>query len=333
MGKAHAPRSGSMQFWPRVRAKREYPRIRSWPTLKDSKLLGFAGYKVGMTHVMAADNRKNSPTKGSTISVPVTIVECPPIKVIGARFYKKYLFGVRASEEVFFKGDDTLKRRISVSRKVSKSDVLDSYKEKSSEFADVRAVVQTMPSKTGIGKKKPEVFEVALGGNFSDKIEYLKNNAEKELNVSEIFNEGSVVDIKAVTKGKGYQGPVKRFGIGTRAAKSEKAIRNPGSLGGWIAQQHTMYRIAHAGKMGYHTRTEYNKIIMKISDNAQEVNPKGGFINYGVVKNSYILIKGSVGGPKKRMIRFNFAIRPSKGNLTAEIPTIKSISLDSKQGN
>ena len=48
-----------MQFWPRVRAKREYPRVKSFAEEKEPKLLGFAGYKVGMAHLLAEDNRKS----------------------------------------------------------------------------------------------------------------------------------------------------------------------------------------------------------------------------------------------------------------------------------
>jgi large subunit ribosomal protein L3 len=330
MGKAHKPRAGSMQFWPRVRAKREYTRVRSWADSKDAKLLGFAGYKVGMTHVLAADNKKTSPTKGTNINIPVTIIECPPMKIVGVRFYNVVDGKLNPADQIMFNNNEELKRKISLPKKQDKK--LDSFQEKLSEFSDMTLIVSTQPKKTGIGKKKPEVFEVAVGGSLEEKYNYAKENLDKEITINDVFGEGFYVDAKAVTKGKGYQGAVKRFGIGTRAAKSEKGIRAPGSLGGWIAQQHTMYRIAHAGKMGYHTRTEYNKLILKISENPEEVNPKGGFINYGVVKNPCIIIKGSVAGPKKRLIRLNLAIRPNEKS-PIQVPDIKKISVESKQGN
>ena len=83
MPKAHAPRRGSMQFWPRKRAKRIYSRIRYWPQHKEVKLLGFAGYKVAMSHALFTDNRKTSSTKNEEISCPITIIECPPLKPAG----------------------------------------------------------------------------------------------------------------------------------------------------------------------------------------------------------------------------------------------------------
>ena len=48
-------------------------------------LQGFAGYKVGMTHLVMVDDHKHSPTEGKDIMVPVTVVECPPMKVAAIR--------------------------------------------------------------------------------------------------------------------------------------------------------------------------------------------------------------------------------------------------------
>ena len=50
MVRHHQPRKGSVAFSPRKRAAKETPRIKSWPQNDEPKLLGLAGYKVGMTH-------------------------------------------------------------------------------------------------------------------------------------------------------------------------------------------------------------------------------------------------------------------------------------------
>lgn len=331
MPSTHRPRQGSMQFWPRVRAKKESVRVRSWPESKDAKPLGFAGYKVGMTHVMVTDTRKNSDTKGLKLRMPVTVIECPDIKIIGARFYKKSLFGLTVASEVEFKSDN---KRLSKRKTISKSpkEDLGQFKDKLSSYSEIRVIVHTLPSETSIGKKTPEVFEVALGGNVEEQFNYINENKGKNISVSDIFTAGELMDTRAVTIGKGTQGPVKRFGISIRGRKSEKTKRGPGSLGGWKGHGHFMYRVAHAGQMGYHTRTEYNKQILKISDNPEEINPKGGFVKYGFVKGNFILVKGSITGHKKRLIRFNKPLRPSKKHASF-IPAIEYISLDSKQGN
>src|SRR3990167_11340291 len=91
------PRSGSMQFWPRKRAKRIYARVKSW-SRKDGGLAGFAGYKVGMSHVSFTDPRKNSLTKGMEVTHAVTIVECPALKIIGANFYTKDAYGPKIAK-------------------------------------------------------------------------------------------------------------------------------------------------------------------------------------------------------------------------------------------
>ena len=320
-----------MQFWPRKRAKRIYPRVRTWPDVKDVKLLGFAGYKAGMTHIIAIDNRKTSPTKGMNISIPVTVIECPPIKVGAIRLYKKEKNQgdkLNIITEIWADNlDKELKRKIRLPKKKKEKKLSDKDLEKCN---DVRLIVYTQPKKIKL-KKKPEIFEIGIGGkDINDKYNHALSILGKEINVDDIFKEGDQVDIKSVTKGKGTSGPMKRFGIGLRSHKSEKARRNPGSLGAWNAQGKTMYRIAKAGQLGYQVRTEYNKQILKIGNNPKEINPKGGFIRYGFVNERYILIKGSVGGSVKRLIRFNVAIRPNKKIKEGGI-TIKHISLKSKQ--
>ena len=331
MPKRHSPRKGSMQFWPRKRAKRAYPRVRTWPDVKDVKPLGFAGYKVGMTHVIAIDNRKTSLTKGSNISIPVTVIECPPIKVGAVRLYKKEKNQgnkLNIITEIWADNlNKELKRKIRVPKNKKEKKLSDKDLEKCD---DIRLIVYTQPKKIKL-KKKPEIFEIGLGGkNINEKYNYALSLLGKEINVDNIFKEGKQVDIKSVTKGKGTSGPVRRFGIGLKPHKSEKARRNPGSLGAWNAQGKMMYRVAKAGQLGYQVRTEYNKQILKIGDNPKEINPKGGFIRYGFVNEKYILIKGCVGGSVKRLIRFNIPIRPNNKIKEDDI-TIKNISLKSKQ--
>lgn len=315
-----------MQFWPRVRAKRETARVRHWPESKDVKPLGFAGYKAGMTHIIYTDNKKTSLTKGQEIASPVTVIECPPLKVASVRFYKNTSDGTSIVSEIISKKlDKELSKIISVPKDVKKKfeDVTD--------FDFIHLIVHTQPKLTGIGKKKPEMFEIAIGGNKEDQLNYAKEKLGTEILVTDAIRPGELVDVHTITTGKGFQGAVKRFGVKTREHKAEKTKRGSGSLGPWKAQGHIMWRVPQAGKMGYHLRTEYNKWIMAINDKPEEVNPKGGFINYGNVKNTYILLKGSVGGPKKRLIRFNMATRPTK-NMPNEAPSIEFVSLESKQG-
>lgn len=324
MPKTRQPRAGSLQFHPRARSRYSYARIRNWPKSKEAKILGFAGYKVGMTHLLVNDNRQYSLTKGTEIFCPITIVECPPLKAASIRFYKNAQDGPKLVSEMLADSlDKELERKITIPKKKGKE---------MPDFDFIRLLCHTQPKLTGIGKKKPEMFEAAIGGDKDKQLAYAKEKLGKEISVAEVFKEGQQLDTHSLTKGKGFQGPVRRFGVQLRHHKSEKSRRNPGSLGPWKSQGHVMWRTAHAGKMGCHLRTEYNKWLVKIGNKADEINANGGFINYGVVQNPYILIKGSVSGVQKSLVRLTDPMRQNK-SIPAEAPQIAYVSMESKQGN
>ncbi len=330
MSDTKKPRKGSMAYWPRKRAKKSYPRIRGWSNKDFDKtiLLGFAGYKAGMTHIMGIDNKKTSPTTGEEICVPVTVIECPPIKIFCLRFYKKNAYGLFAANDFFFKPSRDLIRKISIPKKLP--DIKELDKINPDDYADITILAYTQPRLAGIGKKKPEIFELKLSGSNKDKLDFIKAHADKEISVEEVFKEAQFVDAHAITKGKGTQGPVRRFGIGLKSHKSEKGRRQPGSRGPWKAQQHIMYRTAYSGQMGYHQRMQLGLQIIRIGAKPEEINPKDGFPHYGKVKTSYVLVKGSVPGSKKRMIILTQPLRFFKKE--GSLPTITRISLQSKQG-
>ncbi len=326
MPKKHSPRKSSLGYRPRKRAHSQNARVRSWPNLSEIIPLGFAGYKVGMTHVIVKDNRKTAPTKDKDLSFPVTVIECPPLKVIGIRGFKKAsAYGLDCFAQ---KWVDNLAK---IDKHFSRSFPLPKKSPKPVDFSnavEIRIMVMTQPSKTSIGKKKPELFELALGGKIEDKLKIAESLLGKEIKISEFFKEGQQVDISSVTKGHGLQGPVKRHGVKIRFHKSEKTKRGPGSLGPWHGPR--LWRVAFAGQTGYHQRSEYNKHILKISDDPKIINPKGGFLQYGLIKNEFILLKGSIGGARKRLIKLIHAKRPSK-RITKEAPIISHINLESKQ--
>lgn len=304
-----------MQFWHRRRAKRIYPRVRAFS--ENVKLPGFAGYKVGMTHIHLTDNNPHSTTKGEKIFVPVTILECPPLKTLSLRFYKKTDNILTLLTEVFSKRlDKELARKINLPKKQKEEKIPSNYDE-------LRLLFYTQPKLTGLEKKKPEIFEVLFNGSLDE----AKNYLDKEIKVKDVFKAGQYVDIHAVTKGKGLQGPVKRFGISLKAHKSEKKRRAPANLGSWTPKK-VLPTVPQKGQMGFHTRTEYNKQILKIDSDVKSINQIGGFKHFGLVKNDYLLIKGSIAGPVKRLIRLTSCIRDKKE--TGE-PEIGFISIDSKQ--
>jgi large subunit ribosomal protein L3 len=326
MGTIRSPRHGSLQFWHRVRASRPYPRIRTHKIPDETKLSGFAGYKAGMTHVIIADSRPNSMTKGQSIAFPVTVVECPPIKIASIRLYKRSHDGFRVSAEYIAPADKNLARRLSLPKKASSMAAPEL-----NGVADVRVLVYTQPQLAGVGKKRPEVFELAVGGKTpQEKFDYAKSLVGKDIAIADVFKEGQQVDVFAVTKGKGFQGPVKRFGVTLRQHKAQKTKRGPANVGPWTGNR--SWTVSHAGQMGYHNRQDKNKWLLKIGSNPSEANVAGGFLNYGILKSSFILLKGSIPGPAKRIVRLAVTNTPNH-HVPNQAPAIELVSKHSPQGN
>lgn len=335
MSHPHRPRRGSIAYSPRVRARSEIPRVRAWPLSKEPKLLGFAGYKAGMTHLIIRDEAPHSLTTGMEISVPVTIMEAPAMKIAAIRAYSASTNGASAIAEAWTTElDKELNRALVVPKKHDLPAALAKIEQliKDGIAKDLRVVMYTLPEKvTGIPKKKPEVMENNIGGSdLMARFAYAKNLLGKSVHIGDVFKNGDVIDVLAITTGKGTQGPVKRWGIQIQKSKHSRAgsVREIGTLGPWHPS-HVSWRVPQLGQMGYHQRTEFNKQIMQIGKDGKLVTPQGGFLNYGIISNDYVIIKGSVPGPAKRLVRMRPAIRAGK-QLPA--PEITYISLESKQG-
>lgn len=331
MVKDSKPRAGSLAFWPRKRARRIYPRIKTYPKTDKPQLLAFAGYKAGMIHVIEKQQaRIGKKVWEEDTFVPTTVIEVPPLLVIGVRFYKKTANGYKVIDEIVSKVVDDEKIKRYIKRKISaikSNESENKWKEIETiknKIAKIRVLVSTQPWLAGIGKKKPEVFEIEIGGKPEEAFEYAKQILGKEIRAKDIFKEGYFVDVIAVTKGKGTQGPVKRFGVKEQVRKNAKHRRHVGSLGAEGVRRVLPAVVPSRGQMGYQTRTEYNKRILKIGENGKEVTPTSGFSHYGVVKSDYILLTGSVPGPKKRLVILRPAIR--KQNIVIP-PKIQKIVL------
>ena len=324
-----------MAFSPRKRARSETPHISSWAAVEgdDPKILGFAGYKVGMSHIMAVDYRKKSTTAGQEIRMPVTIVEIPPMKVIGARGYIQDTYGLRTLTEAWEKKiDKDLERTLPIPKG---HNAKAAWKKMSdSDLEEVRLLVHTQPRMvTGIPKKRPEIMEMAVGGGSIDaQIEFAKEMMGKEFTMSDFTQDGEMLDAIAVTTGYGFQGHVKRWGVKLLTHKNSKHRRMIGNLGPF-SPGYVVSTVPQAGQTGYHQRTEYNKRLLKIGDNPDEINPKGGFLNYGLIRGNYALLHGSLPGPSKRLIRFSKAVRfHGKKTDSVVVPEITMISQESQQG-
>ena len=309
------PRAGSLAYWPRKRAKRIYPRVTAYPETEKAKVLGFAAYKAGMTHVILFDNRKDSLTSGQEISVPITVLDCPPLKILGIRAYRETTKGLKVSTEMWTKDlPKELKRKLKI---IPKNEKLPE------EASRIALIVSTQPLLSAMGKKTPEVFEIGVGGKDSkEKIDFAKNLLGKEISIKDVMKEGELVDTIAITKGKGMAGPVKRFGVKTQSRRTAQKDRHVGSIGSQTPGR-VRWMVAMAGQLGFQKRTEINKRILKIGEKGEEVTPKGGFNRYGIIKGNYMLVEGSVPGPTKRLIMLRLPIRPGRVKLI--VPEIREV--------
>ncbi|MFA7563546.1 MAG: 50S ribosomal protein L3 [Methanoculleus sp.] len=337
MPNLHRPRRGSLAYSPRKRAKSPVPRYASWPEYTGAPVVqGFAGYKVGMTHVIMVDDHKSSPTEGKDVMVPVTVVEVPPMRVAGVRAYGEDTYGKHALTEAWTADlDEELSRRINVPKNHDTAAAIDAVKAAISEgkVTELYALAYTRPMElTGVPKKVPDLMEMRIaGGSLDDQIAYAAEILGEEITVTGNLEVGEYVDVTAVTTGKGTQGPVKRWGVQVRKRKHSRGgkKRHIGNLGPWHPH-HVRWQVPQSGQMGYQQRTEFNKRILKIGTNGDEITPAGGFLHYGLVRGPYVLIKGSVPGPNKRLVRIRTAIR--QGEHIVRIPTINFVSVQSQQG-
>ncbi len=337
MAKGHRPKRGSLAFSPRVRAKSHIPRFNSWPQAAgEPKLQDFAGYKVGMTHVVMVDDVKYSLTEGMEISVPVTVVETPAVRVAAVRAYTSSTYGDKALSEAWAADlDESLGKTIALPKTSNTESALAKIEGMIDEgdVTDIKVITYTLPKKlTGVPKKNADIMETAVSGSdVKAKFEYAKSLLGSEIKLSDVFDEGTFVDVAAITTGKGTQGPVKRWGINLMKNKHSRqgSLRQVGTLGPWHPAV-VRWTVPQMGQMGYHQRTEYNKRILKVGTDGEEITPTGGFINYGLIRGEYVLIKGSIPGPSKRLVRLRDPMR-SKVPATSE-PQIVHVSTQSKQG-
>ena len=324
-----------MGFSPRSRASDETPRFGSWPDDGGQPApQGSAGYKAGMTHVTMINDQPESPREGMEETVPVTVVETPPVRVVAIRAYEETPYGKRPLTEVWTdEFQPELERVLDLPAEPDgvPEEQLHSALE-SGDLADVHAITHTVPGDLdGVPKKRPDVMENRIGGgSLGDRVERgiaLLNAGEYSMN--DVFRAGEYADVAGITTGKGTQGPVKRWGVQKRKGKHARQgwRRRIGNLGPWNPSR-VRSTVPQQGQTGYHQRTELNKRLLDIADDGLTVD--GGLIEYGDVSGSYTLVKGSVPGPKQRLVRLRPAVRPN--DQPRLDPEVRYVSTESSQG-
>ena len=333
--KYSAPRRGSLAFYPRVRAKSEEARLRNWPELNDNtSLLGFAGFKAGQLQVMTIDDKEKTPNFGKQLDNSSTVIATPPINIIGIRCYRKDLYGEKAFIDAYSKDfPKGLERKFKTKYNEKSFETIESSIELISSFF---AIASVFPKKANLSQKKPFVFEIGVSGKDNKtKYDYLKGILGKEIKISDVFQNGQLIDVSGITRGKGIEGPITRFGVKRKQHKSRKSVRALGTLGP-ISPAVVMYSVPRQGQRGFHQRTEYNKRILLVSSDVSSqtaslssklsINPPGGFKHFGLVTTDYIVVRGSIPGVPKRLVKMRQPIR----NTTKKVIEPKVIEVIAK---
>ena len=317
--KRSQPRRGSLAYSPRGRAKSMEARIRGWPEINsdEPRLLAHAGFKAGCVQIVSVDDREHVPNYGKQVVTLGTVIVTPPLVVIGIRGYQENNNGKHARVDVFTK--DIPKNVEKIVKTKPKDDDIENAEKLLQSIKEIYAIVSITPRLVGLEQKTPYIFEVGVkGGNIEKQFEFVKGLLGKEVKIDQVFEDGTYVDTAAISKGKGWQGVIYRFGAKKKQHKSRKTVRELGSLGP-ISPQNVMYTVPRAGQTGFHQRVEYNKRIMIMSSTEKEeykINPDGGFKHFGNVNGDFVVVKGSVPGTYRRLIKLRKQIRKEPKKIT-----------------
>lgn len=367
--KFERPRHGNLGFLPRKRCVTIRGRIRKFPTDDESQaphLTAFMCYKAGMTHIVRDLDRPGSKMHKKEIIEAVSVMDCPPIIVVGMVGYTRTPRGLRLLTTVWAAHlPDNFKRNFYKNWQKSKKAAFKKHSanlstEKGQQAYQknlnrikkhcsiVRVIAMGQVSKCKIGQKKGQIMEIQInGGSVADKVEFGTKLFESSVPVSAVFKESEMVDCIAVTKGHGFEGVIHRWGVTRLPRKTHKGLRKVACIGAWHPAR-VGFTVPRAGQHGFHHRTEANKKIYKIGKALAEdagnascdadltkkaITPMGGFVKYGVVRNEYLLIKGTTPGPIKRCMTLRKPLRTKTDKWSTEQIDLKFIDTSTKFGH
>ncbi|XP_027199289.1 ribosomal protein L3 [Dermatophagoides pteronyssinus] len=367
--KFSAPRHGSLAFTPKKRSKRHRGKVKAFPKDDPSKpihLTAFVAYKAGMTHIVREVDKPGSKVNKKEVVEAVTILEAPPMVVVGVVGYIETPKGLRPFKTVWAEHlSEECRRRFYKNWYKSKKKAFTKYAKKWADPSGkreidqdlarikkycsvVRVIAHTQMKVMKKRQKKSHVMEVQLnGGTISDKVDWAREHFEKPIPVENVFAQDEMIDIIGVTKGKGYKGVTSRWHTKKLPRKTHKGLRKVACIGAWHPSR-VQFSVARAGQKGYHHRTEINKKIYKIGKGGKDaknnastqyditeknITPMGGFPHYGTVNCDYIMIKGCCTGPKKRVLTLRKSLLVHTKRSALEKINLKFIDTSSKFGH
>merc|ERR1712127_1045689 len=306
---------------------------------------------------------------GREVVDAVSVLETPPMAVVGVVGYVETPRGLRALTTVFAEHlSEEFKRRCYKNWYKCKRKAYTKYAKKYEDGAKdieaelnriskfcsvVRLITHTQVRKLNLRLKKAHTMEIQVNGGstVADKVAFARSLFEKEITVDSVFAKDELIDVIGVTKGHGYEGVTTRWGVTRLPRKTHRGLRKVGCIGAWHPAR-VKFQVARAGQNGYHHRTEMNKKIYQIGAAAKgadgkvnynamtdqdltekTINPMGGFRHYGEVNEDYIMIKGCCPGTKKRVITLRKTLLNQTSRNALEQIDLKFIDTASKFGH
>jgi len=368
--KFERPRHGSLGFMPKKRCTHHRGKIRSFPKdveASPNHLTAFMGYKAGMTHILRENDKPGSGIHKKETVEAVTILETPPMVVVGLVGYVETPRGLRTLTTVWAQHlSESIKRRFYKNWYRSKKKAFERYSARVADSKDIetelarmkkycqviRVLAHTQIKLVKLRQKKADLMEIQInGGDVAAKVDYGYGLFEKKVPVKTVFSQNEMIDVIGVTIGKGFEGVIARYGVTRLARKTHRGLRKVACIGCWHPAR-VQFGVPRAGQDGYHHRTEMNKKIYRIGDAAKvegqplhmnastgqdltekTITPLGGFPHYGEVNEDYVMVKGGVMGPKKRIITLRKSTVPQTSRFSQEEIDLKFIDTSSKFGH
>jgi large subunit ribosomal protein L3e len=347
-------------------------------------MTAFLGYKAGMTHILRDVDRAGSKLNKKETLEAVTIIETPPMTVVGLVGYKPTPRGLKTYGTVWANYlDESVKRRfyknwyraskveaankegVTVKQgraftRHSKKQIenpalrVEELKKLTENCTVIRALAHTQIKKIGLRQKKAHLAEIQINGgkSIADKVAFAYDLFEKQFPVTTVFTKNDMIDVIGVTKGKGFAGVVSRWGVTRLPRKTHRGLRKVACIGAWGPHK-VSFSVARAGQQGYHHRTQINQKVYRIgaacldkegklvepnASTAQDlthkaITPLGGFVHYGNVDEDFVMLKGGVIGPVKRVITLRKSLLAQTSRRALENIELKFIDTSSKFGH
>ncbi|KAK6743412.1 hypothetical protein RB195_010584 [Necator americanus] len=310
---------------------------------KPIHLTAFLGYKAGMTHIVRDVDKPGSKVNKKEVVEAVTVIETPPMVIVGIVGYIDTPRGPRPFKSVFAEHlSEDCRRRFYKNWCKSKKKAFTKYAKKWQD-EDGRKVIES-----DLNKMKKYCSAIRVVAHTQMKI---LNRKQKKAHLVEIQVNGGTIEEK-VNWAKEHlekQGVTSRWGTKKLPRKTHKGLRKVACIGAWHPSR-VAFTVARAGQKGYHHRTHINNKVYRIGRSCltpdgknngatefdlteKSINPMGGFPRYGLVNQDYVMLRGAVMGPKKRLITLRKSLVVQTKRFAHEKINLKWIDTSSKTGH